>query len=281
MRFEIVKFEGDPLEVVRNEGGIWVSLRRMCEGLGVTTDTQRVKLREKSWATTAMIAVVAQDGKLRPQFMLHLDSIPMWLATIEESRVPEAVRPKLAKYQIECARVLRDHFVDDRGASVAGLEERKLDLEERKERRRQAALLLKIPRTFGLGVDANRALGIVAAEMLTDRDMHDLLPVVDERTHTITDVAKMFGVSANRAGRARKAAGLEGNRPGLCEVRLSKSRHSSRQVEMTILSDQGASLVGAHLVASGHVSRAGYVKACDEHDIGVVPEFDELRSTGS
>ena len=39
------------------------------------------------WATTAFNAVVGADGKNREMFMLHLDSLPMWLATIEPSRV--------------------------------------------------------------------------------------------------------------------------------------------------------------------------------------------------
>lgn len=43
-------------------------------------------------------------------FAIHLDSLPMWLATIEASRVAEHVRSKLITYQKECARVLRDHF---------------------------------------------------------------------------------------------------------------------------------------------------------------------------
>jgi antirepressor protein len=41
---------------------------------------------------------------------LHLDSMPMWLATVEPNRVAPDVRPKLVRYQNECAQVLHDHF---------------------------------------------------------------------------------------------------------------------------------------------------------------------------
>jgi hypothetical protein len=57
-----------------------------------------------------MIVAVAEDGKEREMLFVHLDCLPMWLATIEASRVKEDVRPKLIAYQKECARVLRDHF---------------------------------------------------------------------------------------------------------------------------------------------------------------------------
>lgn len=42
--------------------------------------------------------------------MLHLDALPMWLATIEPSRVAAEARPRLERFQLECAKALRDHF---------------------------------------------------------------------------------------------------------------------------------------------------------------------------
>jgi hypothetical protein len=54
--------------------------------------------------------VVAADGKLREAFCVHLDCLPMWLATIETSRVAEHVRPKLVCYQREATKVLADYF---------------------------------------------------------------------------------------------------------------------------------------------------------------------------
>jgi hypothetical protein len=116
----IVKFDfhGDMLDVVRDEAGVWVSVKRVCEPLSVDPDTQAKKLREKAWATTALKTVVAEDGKTREMFCVALDSLPMWLATIEPSRVAERVRPKLGLFQRECARVLRDHFFGVSKAAV-------------------------------------------------------------------------------------------------------------------------------------------------------------------
>lgn len=109
-------FHGDKLDVLPDGERLWVSLRRACEALGVDADSQRKKLAEKEWACTALITVqLPGDAQGREILFLDLDSLPMWLATIEPSRVAEHVRPKLVTYQREAARALRDHFLGRRG----------------------------------------------------------------------------------------------------------------------------------------------------------------------
>lgn len=110
MQLERIRFEGDELDVVRDERGVWVSTRRVCDALGLAVPRQREKLKSKPWAVDTLMVSTGPDGKRYEMHCLHLDSLPMWLATIDERRVAEHVRPKLAKYQLECARVLRDHF---------------------------------------------------------------------------------------------------------------------------------------------------------------------------
>ena len=81
-------FHGDILQAVRDERGVWVPLK--CEALGIATDSQRRKLLAKAWATTTTNVAVAcvihatgADGKSYGMFAAHLDSLPMWLATIK------------------------------------------------------------------------------------------------------------------------------------------------------------------------------------------------------
>ena len=107
-----VDFHGDVIEgVVDDDGTPWISIRRVCEALGVDTAAQLEKLKgEDEWATIGLIPMVADDGKMRPQSCLSLDHLPMWLATIKASKVAPEARPKLAIYKRECARVLYEHF---------------------------------------------------------------------------------------------------------------------------------------------------------------------------
>ena len=105
-----VPFQGDIIDATQDGRGVWVSLKRMCENLGIDPDSQRKKLQNKPWAVTVLNTATGPDGKNYEMLTLHLDSVPMWLATIESSRVAPEIREKLVAYQKECARVLRDHF---------------------------------------------------------------------------------------------------------------------------------------------------------------------------
>ena len=105
-----IPFYGDRLQACRDGESVSVVIKRVCEALGLDASSQLKKLKEKSWAVVVMSTATAADGKSYEVACLNLDALPMWLATIEPSRVSESVRAKLAAYQTECARVLRDHF---------------------------------------------------------------------------------------------------------------------------------------------------------------------------
>lgn len=84
----VVDFHGDALECATRDGQHYVALRPMCEALGLADNSQRVKLKGKAWATDMMIISTGADGKSYSMYCLSLDSVPMWLATIEPSKVP-------------------------------------------------------------------------------------------------------------------------------------------------------------------------------------------------
>lgn len=107
---ESFSFHDAVLEVVREGGDLWVSLRRVTEALGLMLNGQLAKLREKVWAKLKTIRAAGADGKQYEQVFIHLDSLPMWLATIETSRVAAEARPTIERFQVECAKVIRDHF---------------------------------------------------------------------------------------------------------------------------------------------------------------------------
>lgn len=105
-----VQFHGDELEAVQAQGTAWVAIRRICEALGLAYAAQLAKLKTKPWAVISLRDTTGPDGKVYETACLDLDSLPMWLATIDVRRVAPEVRPKLERYQVECARVLREHF---------------------------------------------------------------------------------------------------------------------------------------------------------------------------
>lgn len=108
----VIPFHGAALVSVQDESGVWVSLNSACEHIGISSQRQVRKLRTKPWAQLrddVPSKTLGQRG-VNP-VLIHLDSLPMWMATIEPSRVNESARPMLEAYQVESARALRDYWI--------------------------------------------------------------------------------------------------------------------------------------------------------------------------
>ena len=105
-----------PIMATEHNGKPFVPLRPMCEAIGVDVDGQRRKLDQAEWARTELISVRDSAGRMQQAVALDADHVPMWLATIQVSRVAEAARPILISYQREAATALRDYFY--RGVAV-------------------------------------------------------------------------------------------------------------------------------------------------------------------
>ncbi len=105
-----VPLEGEEIVCVQDGENLWVSLRRICEALGIDVDSQRKKLLEKPWGQTLVMPVKDTAGREQPMFMVHIDCLPMWLAGLEPTRVAPEAADALTAYQLRCAKVLRDYF---------------------------------------------------------------------------------------------------------------------------------------------------------------------------
>lgn len=115
-----VEFSGGYLQAVQQGDDIWVLIRRVCEHLGIDRKDQQRKLNSKKWARLQSLQILrgaTDPGGLQIGIMqtddvdmLHMDSVPMWLATINANRVSKEAKPALIAYQKEAAKVLRDHF---------------------------------------------------------------------------------------------------------------------------------------------------------------------------
>lgn len=111
LQLETIDFHGDQLQAVRTpDNKVFVSIRRVCEALGINEWSQQRKLQDAKWASTVNMTVVDPTGRSREQTMLPLDSVPMWLSRINSAKVAPGVRDKLDLYQIECRDVLAAHF---------------------------------------------------------------------------------------------------------------------------------------------------------------------------
>lgn len=99
----------DDLLALQADGREWAALKPMCDTLGISYPAQVRKLQRRSWAGIAQKATPSAGG-MQQTTVIDSETIPMWLATIDENRVAEEARPKLVAYQREARHALDAYF---------------------------------------------------------------------------------------------------------------------------------------------------------------------------
>ena len=256
MKNEIVKvgFHGGEIEAVKKGKDIWVSVRRACESLGIDVEGQRQKLSNEQrapWAVTCMIKATGSDGKNYNQFMLHVDALAMWLATIDTGRLAEDVRPLLIAYQKEAAQVLRDHFFKNKTETSTEKESR-LQAREDRLTREQRAKGWRLAKQLA---EKQCRPGLVAvydaklAEMLVGEQLPALMPKIDETAewkfpeqiaNEVDSTPQMVGrVITELWGKGR------GNIEGIREVRIGTAPNHHKMIEQCVYSPEAVNTIEA------------------------------------
>jgi hypothetical protein len=188
-----------------------VIVRPTLEAMGLDADSQMKKLRRKSWATTAMTTVVAEDGKAREMATVDLDTWSMLLANIDENRVSEAARPLVVEYQKKSARALREYWTQGGAVNPAATREQVSDLRERLDGVERARLAqerlsaMGVAKQFGL-VNSSYVEAMARTELAR---MNGEEPDIDPADITITcdEFLTEQGVAAGDLGSARTRLG--------------------------------------------------------------------------
>jgi hypothetical protein len=127
------------IETVMVDGEPHVVFRPAVEAIGLDYSTQLRKLRDRSWASRRDIPTTGADGKTYRMAAVDIRTFLMWLATVNETKVAEAVRPTLVAYQRETTTAVNDYWTKG-GAINERATEKQLDalqqqIEERRIRR--------------------------------------------------------------------------------------------------------------------------------------------------
>lgn len=86
-------------------------------------------------------------------------------------------------------------------------------------------------------------------KIITGEECISMLPVVNDRYYSATELADMFGVSSKKIGKIAKAHGLkseEGNPSEFGQWRLTKSRYSSHQCSTFVYNSEALEWFKAH-----------------------------------
>ncbi len=118
-----VDFYGDELLAVRaGDGHVYVSLRHLCEALGLARQGQVRRIRDdkilsEGYQGGNVLLPPSPDGRgggTQKAGMLRVDLVPLWLSGVRAQAAKEKIRPKLERFQREAAKVLWEAFQEGR-----------------------------------------------------------------------------------------------------------------------------------------------------------------------
>lgn len=113
-----VRFNGERITAIREEGKIYVSVKNVCNNLGMNENqfkTQRDKINNDEFLKVGRKFSPVDTGfGIKETMLLELDYLPIWLAKINPSRFSEELKKQLIKYQLKAKDVLADEFLGKR-----------------------------------------------------------------------------------------------------------------------------------------------------------------------
>lgn len=115
----IALFDGAVLAVRGQDSRIFLSLRDMCEVLGLQVSSQRRRIQSQERMTLSTFRVIIR-GQLREADFLLLEDIPLWLLTVQTSRVSEQIRARIDYVQHYLVISVQRAFGELTGLSTLG-----------------------------------------------------------------------------------------------------------------------------------------------------------------
>ncbi len=107
-----IPFDGDIVQVIVDENGtLYVVVKRICDNLEITVQSQLKKLREAAWSGVTNLITPDPRGRKQELSVIPLDRLPMWLSSINPGKVAEHMRGKVERYQLQVADVLGRYFI--------------------------------------------------------------------------------------------------------------------------------------------------------------------------
>ena len=108
-QLSVVKFYDDELLLVDVEGKPYVVMKRIVENLGLTWQSQILKIQEDSRYKKLhhfKVMRLPNDVQRRQILLLSLEMLPTWLFSVNANRVAKHLKDKICKYQAECSQAL-------------------------------------------------------------------------------------------------------------------------------------------------------------------------------
>jgi|GEM_PF-1202085 len=202
-----IPFHGTAIHAMNDEGKTLISLRHLCEGIGVDFAGQVTKLKRKSWACVVLNSTHDASGRLQEMTMIDRRTMTMWLATIEPSRVKPEARVMLEAFQNEAADAL-DSYFNEGGALNPRATSDQLDELQRKAKFQLELINLARPSILDAQFLDSKARIVIARAMGEEPEIEPLdMPIYAEEFLLANGVPKseMAGARSLFGRRVSKA----------------------------------------------------------------------------
>lgn len=121
-----------------NAGNIWVGVRWICEGLGMTEGHMKRQIanikKDLTLSRGGSNLLLNKGSGEREVFCLKLDYVPLWLAKVNITPTIQAERPELAdkllEYQLKAKDILADAFLPKAQTELATVNPSEIPLGE-------------------------------------------------------------------------------------------------------------------------------------------------------
>jgi hypothetical protein len=196
---ETIDFSGFQIQVLPDEE--LVPIKPICVSIGIDWEGQRQRLSRQVWAGTCMIQAPSAGGP-QDQVALPRQQVPMWLATIDASRIKdERAREVLELFQCRCAEVL-DAYWNER-KSVAELD---VDLALKRAAKAIKVGAMTKAEAGAMAREAFRRAGMLPDVDSSERDRYARLMAGVTETTSAEFARLAWGVTNPNASHARRAA---------------------------------------------------------------------------
>jgi hypothetical protein len=124
------------IHTVMVDGQPYIVLKSAVEELGLDYRTQLRKLKTRSWAVVGSAPTTGADGKTYDMAAVPVRTFLMLLATVNEQRVRDEVRPVLVAFQNETADAIEAYWTQGGAINERATDDQLNALQQRIEERR-------------------------------------------------------------------------------------------------------------------------------------------------
>lgn len=108
-----INFHGQDLLAIKdNDGNMFVAMKPIVEGMGLSWPRQFRKLQENKtkYLSCHMAIQVPGDDQTRETLFIPINKLNAWLFSVNPEKVRKDIRPGIIRYQEECAFVLYEYW---------------------------------------------------------------------------------------------------------------------------------------------------------------------------